>query len=156
MIVEEMTVEESRALLARASSGRLGCSLDNQPYIVPICLAYERDHIYVFSTFGRKIEWMRLNSKVCIQTDEIITPSDWASVIADGQYQELSEPKFESDRAHARELLEKRSQWWLNALAERRQESHSDLSIEPLFFRIKVDSITGLRARTEKEGSGGG
>jgi uncharacterized protein len=152
MIVEEMTAEECRALLVRASSGRLGCSFDNQPYVVPVCLACERDHIYIFSTFGRKIEWMRLNNKVCVQTDEIITATDWASVIAEGRYQELSEPKFESDRARARELLEKRNQWWLNALAERRQESQRDVSIEPLFFRIQVDSITGLRARAEKEG----
>jgi uncharacterized protein len=150
MIVEEMTAEESRALLARASSGRLGCSLDNQPYIVPVCLAYEQDYIYIFSTFGKKIEWMRSNNKVCVQTDEITTPSEWASVIADGRYQELTEAKFDSDRAHARELLEKRNQWWLNALAERRQESHADLSIEPFFFRIKIDSISGLRACTEK------
>jgi uncharacterized protein len=153
MIVEKMTAEESRALLARAFSGRLGCSLDNQPYIVPVCLAYDQDYIYVFSTFGKKIEWMRSNNKVCVQTDEITTLSEWASVIADGRYQELSEPKFESDKAHARELLDKRNQWWLNALAERRQESHSDFSIEPLFFRIKVDAITGLRARTEKQGA---
>jgi uncharacterized protein len=147
VIVQEMTAEECRALLARASTGRLGCSLENQPYVVPVCLAYELDHIYIFSTFGKKIEWMRSNNKVCIQTDEIVTESQWASVIADGRYQELSEPKFEVDRAHARELLEKRNQWWLNALAERRQKSDRDLLIEPLFFRIKVDSITGLRVR---------
>jgi uncharacterized protein len=151
MLVEEMTAEECRALLARASVGRLGCSLDNQPYVVPVCLAYELDHIYIFSTFGKKIEWMRSNNKVCVQTDEITTASEWASVIADGSYQELSAKKFELDRVHARELLEKRNRWWLNALAERRQESYPDLSIEPLFFRIKVDSISGLRARTEND-----
>ena len=71
MVIDEMSGEECRALLGRASMGRLGCSLDNQPYIVPACLAYEPEYIYAFSTFGQKIEWMRANPKVCVQTDEI-------------------------------------------------------------------------------------
>jgi hypothetical protein len=41
--------------------------------------------------------------------------------------------------------LEKRSQWWLNTFAER-QLKLGDTLIEPLFFRICIDSMTGLRA----------
>jgi len=36
MTVNEMTKEECEAFLAGASLGRLGCSLDNQPYVLPI------------------------------------------------------------------------------------------------------------------------
>jgi len=67
------------------------CSLDNQPYIVPVCLAYESDCIYVFSTFGKKIKWMRANPKVCIQIDEIADQSQWVSMIVSGRYEELPE-----------------------------------------------------------------
>jgi hypothetical protein len=45
-------------------------------------------------------------------------------------------------------FLEQRSQWWLNTFAER-QLKLGDKLIEPLFFRICIDSITGLRAADE-------
>jgi nitroimidazol reductase NimA-like FMN-containing flavoprotein (pyridoxamine 5'-phosphate oxidase superfamily) len=145
MVITQMTDEECRAFLASASLARLGCSLDNQPYVVPIYFAYEPDFIYVLSTFGQKSEWMRANPKVCLEVDEIANQSEWMSVIANGRYQELPEPQYTAEREHARTLLEKRSQWWQNALGER-QLGLGDRAIAPLFFRIHVDSITGLRA----------
>ena len=149
MMIRELADRDSRLVLERASVGRLGCSLDNQPYVIPIYLAYDSDYIYVFSTFGKKIEWMRANPKVCVEIEEVGKDSQWVSVIANGTYQELPEPQFATERAHARKLLEKRHRWWLNALAERRVQS-SDESIEPLFFRIHVESVTGLRALSEE------
>ena len=144
MVVHEMSAEQCRAFLARASMGRLGCSLNDQPYVVPISLAYDVDFIYVFSTVGQKIVWMRANPKVCIQIDEIKSESHWESVIVNGLYQELGEHDVE--RAHARDLLQNRERWWLDALGERHLRSSKDLLIEPLFFRVRVDSISGLRA----------
>jgi nitroimidazol reductase NimA-like FMN-containing flavoprotein (pyridoxamine 5'-phosphate oxidase superfamily) len=145
MLINEMTETECRTVLAGASLGRVGCSLDGQPYIVPVYFAYESGFIYVLSTLGQKIEWMRANPKVCIQVDQVANQSQWVSVIANGLYEELPEPQYAAERAHARELLEKRHQWWLHAMGERRAKSGGDM-IEPLFFRIRVDSVTGLRA----------
>jgi nitroimidazol reductase NimA-like FMN-containing flavoprotein (pyridoxamine 5'-phosphate oxidase superfamily) len=148
-----MTEKECRGVLERASMGRLGCSSDGQPYIVPVYLAYEPDYIYVFSTFGQKIQWMRANPKVCVQIDEITEESQWVSVIANGHYQELPEPQYAAERAHARDLPGKRYQWWLNALAERRTELRDDM-IAPLFFRLHIDSMTGLCALAKDEKPG--
>lgn len=67
------------------------------------------------------------------------------SVIANGRYEELREPQYTEERAHARKLLERRPQWWRTAMAERQAKSPSDL-IPPLLFRIQIDSMTGLRA----------
>jgi nitroimidazol reductase NimA-like FMN-containing flavoprotein (pyridoxamine 5'-phosphate oxidase superfamily) len=145
MVISQMTEEECRAFLASASLARLGCSRDNQPYVVPVYFAYEPDFIYVLSTLGQKNEWMRANPKVCLEVDEIANQSGWMSVIASGRYQELPEPQYTAEREHARMLLEKRSKWWQNALGER-QLRLGDHAIAPLFFRIHVDSITGLRA----------
>jgi nitroimidazol reductase NimA-like FMN-containing flavoprotein (pyridoxamine 5'-phosphate oxidase superfamily) len=145
MVINEMTEQECREALARTSFGRLGCSLGDQPYIVPICLANDGDFIYVFSTLGKKIVWMRANPKVCIQIDEINAQSQWSSIIVNGRYEELPEPQHAGECKHARQLLEKQSQWWLNTFAER-QLRLGDKLIEPLFFRIHVDSMTGLRA----------
>jgi nitroimidazol reductase NimA-like FMN-containing flavoprotein (pyridoxamine 5'-phosphate oxidase superfamily) len=145
MVITQMAEEECRALLARASLGRLGCSRDNQPYVVPIYYAYEPDFVYVLSTFGQKNEWMRANPKVCLEVDEITNQSQWKSVVASGRYQELPEPQYTAEREHARTLLGKRCLWWQNALGER-QLRLGDHAIAPLFFRIHVDSISGLRA----------
>jgi nitroimidazol reductase NimA-like FMN-containing flavoprotein (pyridoxamine 5'-phosphate oxidase superfamily) len=153
MTVNEMTKEECEAFLAGASLGRLGCSFDNQPYVLPIYFAYKAGCIYVFSTFGQKVEWMRGNPRVCVEVDEIAGQSQWTSVIASGHYQELPEPEYTAEREHARRLLGKRYQWWLNALAERQLRLGDDAAT-PLFFRIHVDSITGLRAIGEAAQSG--
>jgi len=151
VVIHELTQEECRERLARTPFGRLACALENQPYVVPVRIAYEPNYIYMFSTAGQKIEWMRENPKVCIQVDEIPSESQWTSVIAIGHYQELAEPRYTAEKAHARELLEKYSRWWLTALAVRREKSTRDLSIEPIFFRIEIDSVTGLQALPEGE-----
>ncbi len=153
MVINEITEKECGAFLTSASLGRLGCSLDNQPYVVPIYFAYEPDYIYVLSTFGRKIEWMRANPKVCVEVDEIASQSQWTSVIASGGYQELPEPQYIDEREHARKLLENHRRWWQNALGERQLREGDEL-IAPLFFRIQVDSMTGLRAVDESAVSG--
>jgi nitroimidazol reductase NimA-like FMN-containing flavoprotein (pyridoxamine 5'-phosphate oxidase superfamily) len=148
MLVNEMTEKECRDLLARISIGRLGCSHDGQPYVVPVYFAYESDFFYVLSTIGQKIGWMRANPKVCIEIDEIASESEWVSVIVNGHYQEMPEPQFTDERARARKLLEKRYLWWQNALGERQLKSVKEL-ITPTFFRIRVGSMTGLRAIAE-------
>jgi uncharacterized protein len=145
MLIDEMTEQECREALTHTSFGRLGCSLSDQPYIVPVCLACEADFIYVFSTLGKKIVWMRANPKVCIQIDEVKGQGQWSSVIINGRYEELLELQHAGERKRARQLLEKRTQWWLNTLAER-QLKLGDHLIEPLFFRICIDSMTGLCA----------
>jgi nitroimidazol reductase NimA-like FMN-containing flavoprotein (pyridoxamine 5'-phosphate oxidase superfamily) len=147
-MIFEMTERECRDLLGRTSLGRLACSQDNQPYVIPIYFAFDFDYAYSVSTLGQKIEWMRANPKVCVEVDEIADRSDWRSVVVLGTYQELTEPQYADERSHARSLLEKRSLWWQNALGERQLKSETEL-IQTTFFRIHVDSMTGLRATAE-------
>ena len=77
MRIIEISQHECSDLLKRVSVGRLGCASDNQPYVVPVRFSYEPDCIYIFSTVGQKIKWMRKNPKVCLQADEIGNPSNW-------------------------------------------------------------------------------
>lgn len=146
MVIHEMTEQECLAFLERASIGRLGCSHEDQPYVVQVQLAYQSKCVYVLSTFGQKIEWMRANPKVCVAVDEFKSQSEWTSVIANGTYQELTEPQFTDERELARKLLEKRYRWWQTAFAER-QAKTGDQLMDPIFFRIQVVSVSGLRAR---------
>jgi nitroimidazol reductase NimA-like FMN-containing flavoprotein (pyridoxamine 5'-phosphate oxidase superfamily) len=154
MMITEIPRAECREVLARGSIGRLGCAVDNQPYVVPIFFAHEPDYFYVFSTSGQKVKWMRANPKVCVQVDEIANPSEWVSVIVNGTYEELREPQNSVESEHARHLLEKRHHWWSNALAERRARGN-ELLIDPLFFRIHTVSMTGLRGVAEGDAAGG-
>ena len=149
MEINQMTPDECRLFVAGASLGRLGCAYENQPYVVPIHFSYEDGYLYVFSTFGQKVKWMRANPRVCLQTDEIQNQAEWISVIVYGEYEELPEPQYTAERKHASSVLAKRDHWWLNALGER-QMRIGESSIEPLFFRIRIQSMSGLRATEEK------
>ena len=54
MLIEEISEKECRDVLANATVARLGCSLDNQPYVVPVVMTYEADYIYFFSHWEKK------------------------------------------------------------------------------------------------------
>ena len=148
MRIIEISQDECKELLNRVSVGRLACSLENQPYVIPVCFAYEPECVYVFSTLGQKIKWMRENPKVCLQVDEIGNPFNWTSVVVNGTYVELREPLYTAEKERARERLAEYSEWWRTPLAERRERT-SDLSIEPVFFRIDIAEMSGLRSIPE-------
>jgi nitroimidazol reductase NimA-like FMN-containing flavoprotein (pyridoxamine 5'-phosphate oxidase superfamily) len=42
-------------------------------------------------------KWMRANPLVCVETEEVVSPHQWASVIIFGRYEELLDS--EADRA---------------------------------------------------------
>jgi nitroimidazol reductase NimA-like FMN-containing flavoprotein (pyridoxamine 5'-phosphate oxidase superfamily) len=150
MQITPISQQECGELLGRISIGRLACSLGDQPYIVPVAFSYEPARIYVFSTVGKKIEWMRQNPHICLQADEIGTGSNWVSVIVMGTYLELTEVQHPSEREHAKEQLGQYSEWWRTPLVQRREQTR-DLSIETVFFRIDISSMSGLRARQEPQ-----
>lgn len=150
MMIQDMTPPECFELLGQTGFGRLGCARSGQPYVVPIYFAADKDHIYGFSTLGKKIEWMRANPLVCVEVDEIISPAQWRSVVAVGRYQELpDEPQWASVRNHAHSLLQERASWWEPAyvLSTHRGKPHS---AKPIFYRINIDDITGHRAQPDK------
>ena len=152
MRIIPISQQECSELLQRVSIGRLACSLNDQPYVVPVAFSYEPDCIYIFSTLGKKIEWMRKNSKVCLQADEIGNRSNWTSVVVTGTYLELNVPQYHTAlREHARErLAEQCSEWWRIPLSGARDRALVS-SMETVFFRIDITSISGLRAIPEAE-----
>src|ERR1700738_4386502 len=103
MRIGEMTDEECKRMLTHTSIGRLGCSREDQPYIVPIYYVHEPEHLYGFSTEGQKIEWMRANPKVCVEIDEITNHYQWSSVVLYGRYRELPDlPQYAEGGVHHR------------------------------------------------------
>jgi hypothetical protein len=150
MRIVEISQKECKELLGRTSVGRLACALNDQPYVVPVCFAYEPECLYVFSTAGKKIEWMRQNPKVCVQLDEMGNRSNWMSVVVNGTYLELREPQYSAEKERAKEHLAQSAQWWVAPLAERREQT-DDVLIEPVFFRIDIQSMSGLRGIPEAQ-----
>jgi nitroimidazol reductase NimA-like FMN-containing flavoprotein (pyridoxamine 5'-phosphate oxidase superfamily) len=71
-------------------------------------------------------------------------------VVVTGTYLELREPQYTAEQEHALEQLAQNSRWWKNPLAERREQT-SDLAIETVFFRIDIESMSGLRAIAEPD-----
>lgn len=176
MVIQEMSKEECLRTLSRERFARLACTRMNQPYIVPIYYAYHKAEddepcLYGFTTAGQKIEWMRANPLVCVEWDEVTKFDQWVSVIAFGRYEELSttdeslqvrqatrapmqatpmaaesEKRQEWQRAY--ELLREQTSWWQPAWAAYAASDHRDRSqpFKPLYYRIRIDRITGHRA----------
>ncbi|MBK9714467.1 MAG: pyridoxamine 5'-phosphate oxidase family protein [Kouleothrix sp.] len=69
--------------------GRIGCHASGKTYVVPVLYAYDGAHIYGHSSEGMKLRMMRANPAVCFEVDHMAGPTDWHSVIAWGQFEEL-------------------------------------------------------------------
>lgn len=156
MIVEELSREECLQVLAESRLKRLACAADNQPYVVPVYLAYHQtpdgdDCLYGFTTFGQKVEWMRANPQVCVEVDDVSFRSEWVSVVAFGRYEELpnvheqparrvparSSPNnshgqraaasvYANEQLLAHKLLEARAMWWEPAATVRTGVQHAE------------------------------
>ena len=150
MLVTEMGRQECKALLARLGIGRLACARDNQPYIVPIYFVFESDRLYGFSTMGQKIEWMRLNSLVCVEADEVESHIEWSSVVVLGRYEEFPDtPEYSKRRQEAQSLLEKkRPLWWQIGFAATQIRERFDRDIT-VFYCIHIQQISGRHASSD-------
>lgn len=151
MFVHEMTYDECRTALKKANVGRLACARDGQPYVVPINFAFGGSYLYGFTTLGQKVEWMRSNPLVCFELDEVISDDQWMSVVVFGRYEELPDTRdYQVARVHAHELLQKRAMWWEPAYIsqQHRDQLHS---LIPIFYRIRIERMTGHRATPENE-----
>ena len=96
MKIREMSSDECLGVLAGARLARLACAHENQPYVVPVYLAYHQSTgggacLYGFTTPGQKVEWMRNNPLVCVEVDQVAASDQWVSVVAIGRYEELPE-----------------------------------------------------------------
>jgi nitroimidazol reductase NimA-like FMN-containing flavoprotein (pyridoxamine 5'-phosphate oxidase superfamily) len=148
MHIHELTRKESLEALTRLKFGRLGCSRDNQPYIVPVYFAYHERHLYSVARLGQKIEWMRANPLVSVEADEIIDHYHWTSVIVQGRYEELLDTPGRRERTLAHSLLQERPMWWQPALVT---TAHVGAPKEspPVYYRIHIDEVSGRRAQPD-------
>jgi uncharacterized protein len=98
-ILNKKQIEE---LLNRNLIGRIGCADNKKVYVVPVNYAYDGHSIICHSTEGMKIQVMRKSPQVCFEVDEMQSPTKWKSVMAWGEYQELTAGR---DRYNAMKLF---------------------------------------------------
>src|SRR5262245_61753018 len=143
MVVHELSGAECREVLARTSLGRLACSRDDQPYIVPVFCYFDAhaDCLYGFSTLGQKIDWMRGNPKICLELSEIADQFHWTTVIVVGRYEEITDSPDEGEaRRRAHELFQQRQEWWLPATS---RVASGEPRHTPVIYRIRIVNVTG-------------
>jgi nitroimidazol reductase NimA-like FMN-containing flavoprotein (pyridoxamine 5'-phosphate oxidase superfamily) len=149
VVIQELTKQASLDVLARTSLGRIACAQAAQPYVVPFYFIYDHDYLYSFTTVGQKLEWMRANPLVCVETDELVSSQQWVSIVVFGLYEELPDtPTWEQERAFAHFLLQKRATWWEPGLAKTILHGIKR-PLVPVFYRIRVVQISGHRASPE-------
>jgi nitroimidazol reductase NimA-like FMN-containing flavoprotein (pyridoxamine 5'-phosphate oxidase superfamily) len=149
VLIEELTEEASLNVLARTRLGRIACAQGAQPYVVPFYFTYDHHYLYSFSTVGKKIEWMRANPLVCVETDEFESSQQWVSIIVFGLYEELPDtPAYQQIRESALYQLQKSAMWWEVGTAKTILHG-IERPLVPVFYRIHIVQISGHRARPE-------
>jgi nitroimidazol reductase NimA-like FMN-containing flavoprotein (pyridoxamine 5'-phosphate oxidase superfamily) len=140
------------AIINRALICHLACTMNEQPYVVPISFGYDGDCIYFHSSpSGKKISILKDNPRVCLafETDvEIVkdpnNACDWTvhykSVIAEGIAEELTQP---SEKALAlNKIMEHYSgETWSFPENELQKTS---------IWRIRLESVSAKKSPKDK------
>lgn len=129
---------ESLMLLGKTRVARLGCIVDGGPYVVPINCYYDEGSVYSHSLPGKKISALREKPKACLQFDEIESDLEWRSVLAFGNYEEISNTVERS------EILNKLLQRFPMLTPVESAIAHDAGYPTVIVYRIKVDRITGI------------
>jgi len=146
-MIGQLKNEEIEKILRENVVGRIGCNDGEKTYVVPVNYVYDDKFIIAHSVLGMKIRMMRKNPQVCFEVDEMKSFTNWRSVIAWGEYQELTD---ERDRFYAMKLFVDRmmhmkvSETAISAKkVDERVLLRSPGNIKPIVYRIVITEKTG-------------
>ncbi|MGH2616448.1 MAG: pyridoxamine 5'-phosphate oxidase family protein [Thermomicrobiales bacterium] len=96
--IHELPPEAIEELLHTSIVGRIACcghgrTGDGRPYVVPLAYGYDGESIYAHSGPGRKLDFMRAEPRVTFEVDQAEAPDRWRSVIAEGSFEEVDDPR---------------------------------------------------------------
>lgn len=94
-----LTENQINNLLSSQVVGRLACSNNDRPYIVPVAYVFDGHYIYGQSNEGMKLGMLRQNPNVCFEVDCMTDMANWQSVVVKGTFQELKGKTAEKARA---------------------------------------------------------
>lgn len=137
-MMKMLSDDEARKLFQFAKVARLGCIVNEEPYVVPINCHFEGDYLYSHSLPGLKISGLRKNPCACVQVDEIESDLRWRSAIAFGKFEEVIKP---SERADVLGKLLKS----FPMLTPVESAIAVDGSMpEVIVFKIRIERVTGV------------
>lgn len=133
-----LSEEESRDILGVGRVARLGCIVDRGPYIVPINYYFEDGCVYSHSLPGLKVSALRENPRACLQVDAVESDVQWESVLAFGNYEEVTNP---SERS---KILNKLLQRFPMLTPVESAIFGDAVPPSVIVFRIRVDRLSGV------------
>ena len=138
-MIKDLSQDKAREMFREGCIARLACVSEGEPYVVPVNYVFDGESVLVHSLPGRKITAMRANPRVCLQIDELTDELNWTSVLAFGNYKEITDAR---ERSHAMSRLLTN----FPRLTPVESVIVNDAGVpDPIVFRIRIDSITGLR-----------
>jgi len=140
--VQELSNAEIDALLKRVGYAHLACTRDDQPYVVPVHYAYCDGEIFVYTTEGKKSEFIAANPRVCLQAEEVTDNQHWQSVIVDGVATRLTS---EEERDKAFKMIVEINPTLTPAVSIHWMDEWVRENIE-VIYRVVPERMTGRRA----------
>lgn len=126
--------DEIEAVLGEERLGRIGCTSRGRILIVPVSYVYDGDSLYGCSFDGTKIRAMRAAPHVCFEVERHQKNGRVCTVLAWGEYSELTGDEAERALELFRLQFEKE-------LA--RRYFTEDPGEEAIFYRIRLTKKTG-------------
>jgi nitroimidazol reductase NimA-like FMN-containing flavoprotein (pyridoxamine 5'-phosphate oxidase superfamily) len=139
--VEDMPLEEMRALLGRIGYGHLGCAREGRPYVVPMHYSYDGECLYLFTTEGMKTSFIEANAEVCMQVEEVKSVSSWQSVMVTGRAERITK---QDERESAMQLITDHNPTLTPALNQTQVDAWGRAN-EIALYRIRPAIIDGRK-----------
>ena len=116
MLINELSRDQCREVLARLELGRLACSRLDRPDVVPDHFLQRRGAELRLCLLDDRAEGPvdAGNPEVCLEVEEIEDKSSWTTVVVFGRYEEIHQRPEEAEaRGRAEQLFAARGEWWL-------------------------------------------
>lgn len=139
--IEDMPLDEMKALLKKESFGHLGCARNGRPYVVPMNYAYDSQNLYFFTTEGMKTDYISANDEVCFQVEEVRDRTHWRSVMVTGRAERLTKPE---DLEHAMQVITESNPTLTPALNRTQVDTWGRANTIAL-YRVRPEIIDGRK-----------
>jgi hypothetical protein len=137
-MITELTEEAAQQFLKQQSVARLGCVLETgEPYVVPVNYLIKDGYAYIHSLPGKKLRALESNPKACLEVDEVKTNYQWQSVIAFGEFEEITDLK------ESAEILQEMFKRFQRLTPVEAVTLNNGEESAITLFRIKINKISG-------------
>jgi uncharacterized protein len=144
LVMEELSRDDSIALLERCHVGRLAFTFHDRVDIEPISYVYADGWIYARTSPGTKLTTIQHHPWVAFEVDDVKGRHDWRSVVVRGTIYFLETDRGEQEARELEQAVE------ILRTADRHAMTElDDAPYRRTVFRIHADEITGRTVRPD-------